>query len=158
MVSRASGVSADHPSEPLFRDSFSCLAWTGHTALGRSLTRATFLRLGHVTVVLGRGRTPTLDQLALDQQGLVRRVEVRVPSFTMIAGCLVQTNRIATVQTQLARRLAQQWPLRVLRCPVAVPEIVAAVQWHRHQSHDPAIGWVRRTLQAIVRAQRLRPA
>ena len=158
VVSLASGVSAAHPSEGLFRDSFSCVAWTGNTELGRSLTREAFLRLGHVTVVLGRGRTPTLDQLALDAQGLVRQAAVRVPSFTMVPGCVVNTNRIATLQTQLARRLARHWPLRVLRCPIDVAEIVTAVQWHRHQSHDPAIGWVRQALQEIVRTQRLRPA
>ena len=75
-------------SEPLFRDSFSCIAWTGNTEVGRSLTRDAFLRLGHVTAVLGRGRTPTLDQVALDTQGLTRRAEVRVPSFTLIPGCV----------------------------------------------------------------------
>jgi DNA-binding transcriptional LysR family regulator len=157
VVSLASGVSASHPSEPLFRDTFSCVAWEGNPALGRTLTRDLYLRLGHVTVVLGRGRTPTLDQLALDAQGLMRRTEVRVPSFTLVAGCLVGTSRIATLQTQLARRLARLWPLRILRCPIEVDEIVTAVQWHRHQSHDPAIAWVRRSLHAVARAERLRP-
>jgi LysR family nod box-dependent transcriptional activator len=158
VVSLASGVSPSHPSEPLFRDTFSCVAWDGNTLLGRSLTRDAFLRLGHVTAVLGRGRTPTLDQIAMDAQGLTRKVEVRVPSFTLIPGCVVGTNRIATLQTLLAKRLASQWPLRVLRCPVEIAEIVTAVQWHRHQTHDPAIHWVRQTLRDVVRAERLRPA
>jgi DNA-binding transcriptional LysR family regulator len=157
LVSNAGGVSPDHPSEPLFRDSFSCIAWTGNTEVGRSLTRDAYLRLGHVTAVLGRGRTPTLDQIALDAQGLTRRAEVRVPSFTLIPGCVVGTNRIATLHTQLARRLQRQWPLRILACPVQVPELVMAVQWHRHGSHDPAIAWVRKALHAVARARRLRP-
>jgi LysR family nod box-dependent transcriptional activator len=158
VVSLASGMAPQHPSEPLFRDSFSCVAWANNREFGRSLTRETFLRLGHVAVLLGRGRTPTLEQLALDAQGLVRRVEVRVPSFTLVPGCLIGTSRIATLQTQLVRRMARQWPLRVLRCPIEVDDIVIAVQWHRHQSHDPALGWVRRTMHEIVRAQRLRSA
>jgi len=155
VVSLASGVSAAHPSESLFRDRYSCVAWTGNTEVGRTLTRDAYLRLAHVVAVLGRGRTPTLDQLALDHQRLVRRVDVRVPSFTLIPGCLVETNRIATLHNQLAKRLARQWPLRVLRCPIEIGEIVMAVQWHRHQSHDPAIAWVRRTLHLVVRAERL---
>lgn len=158
VVSLASGVSVAHPSEPLFRDRYACIAWTGNTELGRTLTRETYLRLGHVTALLGRGRTPTLDQIALDAQGLARRAEVRVPSFTLVPGCLVGTNRIATLQSQLARQLARQQPLRVLRCPIEIGDIVMAVQWHRHQSDDPAIAWVRRTLHAVVRAQRLQAA
>jgi DNA-binding transcriptional LysR family regulator len=158
VVSLASGVSSAHPSEALFRDTFSCVAWTGNAEVGRTLTREAFLRLGHVTAVLGRGRAPTLDQIALDTQGAKRRAEVRVPSFTLIPGSVVGTNRIATLQTQLSRRLARQWPLRVLRCPIDIPEIVIAVQWHRYQSHDPAINWVRRTLRAVARAERLAPA
>jgi LysR family nod box-dependent transcriptional activator len=158
VVSRAGSVSPAHPSEPLFRDTFSCVAWEGNSAFGRTLRREAYLRLGHVIVVLGRGRTPTLDQLALDAQGLTRRVEVCVPSFTLVPGCLVGTNRIATLHTQLSKRLVRQWPLRILRCPIEVDEIVTAVQWHRHQSHDPAIAWVRRSLHAVARAERLRPA
>jgi LysR family transcriptional regulator, nod-box dependent transcriptional activator len=155
VVSLASGVSAAHPSEPLFRDRYACVAWTGNTELGRTLTREDYLRLGHVVAVLGRGRTPTLDQLALNAQGLTRRAVVRVPSFTLIPGSLVGTNRIATLHTQLAKRLVRQWPLRILRCPIKIDDIVMAVQWHRHQSHDPAIAWTRRTLHAVVRAARL---
>jgi LysR family transcriptional regulator, nod-box dependent transcriptional activator len=158
VVSLASGVSPQHPSETLFRDTFSCIAWTGNAEVGRALSRDAFLRLGHVVAVLGRGRTPTLDQLAVDALGLARRAEVRVPSFTQIPGSVVSSNRIATLQTQLARRLARQWPLRVLRCPIEIDEIVAAVQWHRHQSDDPALGWVRRTLREVARARRLKPA
>lgn len=158
LVSLAGAVSTAHPSEPLFRDRYACVAWEGNTELGRTLTPEAYLRLGHVVAVLGRGRTPTLDQLALDAQGLERRADVRVPSFTQIPGCLVQTNRIATLHMQLAKRLARQWPLRILACPIEIGDVVMAVQWHRHQSEDPAIAWVRRTLHAIVRAQRLQPA
>lgn len=158
VISRASAMSPAHPSAPLFRDGFSCIAWTGNQAIARTLTREQFLRMGHVEVVLGRGRVPTLDRLALQEQGLARRAEVKVPGFTQVPGCIEGTQRIATLQTLLARQLARRWPLRVLRCPIEIPEIVTAVQWHRYQTHDPAIAWVRRVLGEVVRAARLRPA
>jgi DNA-binding transcriptional LysR family regulator len=114
----------------------------------RAETQAPWL---HVTNILGRGRVPTLDQLAMDAQHLARRIEVHLPSFTLMPSCVVGTQRIGTLQTQLALRLTQQWPLRVLRCPVAVPQVVTAVQWRRHLSHDPAILWVRSTLRDVAR-------
>ncbi len=150
VLSSASTVSPDHPSELLFSDTFSCVAWKDNPKIGRSLTRETFLRLGHVSAMLGHGRVPTLDQIAFDAQQIDRRIEVRVPSFTLVPQCVVETSRVATLHTSLARRLASHWPLRVLRCPIEIPPLVMAVQWHRYQSDDPAIQWVRRVLREVA--------
>lgn len=149
VVSLASGVSDRHPSEIIFRDEFSCLAWIGNTQVKKKLSIEKFLELGHVTTVLGRGRVPTLDQIALDEQGLERRVEIRVPTFSMIPAYLVETERIGTLQTHLAKALSKQWPVKVLPCPVKIAPIVTAVQWHRYQSLDPAITWVRGVLREV---------
>lgn len=158
VLSSASTVSQLHPSELLLRDTFSCVAWEGNTGVGRRLTLANFLSMGHVAAQLGQGRIPTLDQLAFDAQGITRRVEIRVPSFTQVARCVVHTHRIATLHTSLAHRLARVWPLRVLRCPVEIPPLIIALQWHRYQSDDLAIQWVRRALHEVVLAEGLTPA
>lgn len=150
VVSLAGAMSPVHPSEKLFSDSFCCIAWTGNVAIGKRLTRARFLGSGHVTTVLGRGRAPTLDQIAMQAQGLARRVEVRVPAFTLLPACIVGTQRIATLHRSLAEMLAREWDVRVWPCPVPIPDVVIAAQWHRYQSHDPAIAWVRRALHTVA--------
>ena len=150
VVSLASGMAPTHPSEVLLRDSFCCVVWTGNSAVGSRLTRAKYLEAGHVTTVLGRGRVPTLDQIAMDQQGLHRRSEIRVPAFSLVPPCLVGTDRIATLQKGLAEQLVKQWDVRMLPCPIPIPDIITAVQWHRYQSHDPAISWVRSALRAAA--------
>jgi LysR family nod box-dependent transcriptional activator len=157
VLSAASTVSPDHPSELLFSDTFSCLAWSGNPLIGPSLTQEAFLRLGHVVTLLGQGRVPTLDQIAFEGLRIQRRVEVRVPSFTLVPACVVDTSRIATLQTFLAHRLARSAALRVMPCPFNIPPLVMAAQWHRHQNEDPAIQWVRRTLREVVLAEGLAP-
>jgi LysR family nod box-dependent transcriptional activator len=147
VVSLASGVSPDHPHELLFQDDFSCVAWREHPTLPDALTLETFMALGHVVVVLGQGRVPTLDQLALDEQGLQRQVVRRVPAFAMMPPCLLGTPYIGTLPTRYAHELATRWPLRVLACPVTIAPLVQTVQWHRYQSHDPALCWVRAALR-----------
>lgn len=149
VVSLASGVSDRHPSEIVFRDTFSCLAWTGNTRVNKRLSKAQYLSLGHVAVLLGRGRVPTLDQIAMDELGLDRRIEVHIPSFTTMPVYLVGTDRIGTLQTHLANALARQWPVRVMPCPIPIAPIVTAVQWHRYQSLDPAISWTRGVLREL---------
>lgn len=147
VVSLASGVSPDHPHELLFQDGFSCVVWREHPSVGDALSQEDFLRLNHVVVTLGQGRVPTLDELALARQGLQRKVLRRVPTFAMVPPCLLGTPYIGTLPTRYAKDLASRWPLKVLDCPVAIPPLVLTVQWHRYQSHDPALSWVRSALQ-----------
>jgi DNA-binding transcriptional LysR family regulator len=149
VVSLASAVSERHPSEVVFRDTFSCIAWTGNRKVGTRLSQKQYLAMGHVAVLLGRGRVPTLDQIALDALGLERRIEVHIPSFTTMPVYLVGTERIGTLQTHLAKSLTKQWPVRVLPCPIPITPIVTAVQWHRYQSLDPAISWTRGVLREL---------
>lgn len=149
VVSLASGVADRHPTEEVLRDGFSCVVWTGNDAVGATLTREQFLELGHAVVVLGRGRVPTLDQIAAERAGWKRRMEVKVPSFSMVPACVVGTNRIGTIQTQLARSMSHLWPIRVLPCPLPVDPVVTAMQWHRHQTEDAAIIWIRGALREI---------
>lgn len=149
VVSLASGVSERHPREIVFRDTFSCLAWTGNTQIGRRLSKAQYLATGHVAVLLGRGRVPTLDQIAMDELGLTRRIEVQIPSFTTMPVYLVGTQRVGTLQTHLAKSLTKQWPVKVVPCPIPIAPIITAVQWHRYQSLDPAISWTRSVLREL---------
>lgn len=141
------GITSTHPSQVLLKDRFSCIVWTGNELVGKRLTREAFLECGHVATAMGRERAPTMDQVVMDDQKLGRRIEIRVPAFTMVPSCIVGTNRVATLQHTLAVDLAARYDLRVLACPVPIPEIVTAVQWHRHQSQDPAISWVREALR-----------
>jgi len=140
-------ISKDHPQETVLRDSFCCIAWDGNEQVAGGLSKSRYLELGHVVTMLGRGRVPTLDQIALDKLGLQRRVEVRVPAFSFLPACVVGTQRIATVQRHLANLLTKDHPLRVLPCPIAIDPIVTAAQWHKYQSLDPAIQWVRQALR-----------
>lgn len=149
VVSLASGVSDRHPSEIVFRDTFSCLVWAENSRVGKRLSKELYLSLGHVAVVLGQGRVPTLDQIAMDEFGLERRVEVQIPNFSLMPVYLMETQRIGTLQKQLANSLLKQWPIRVMPCPIPIAPIVTAVQWHQYQSHDPAISWTRNVLREI---------
>lgn len=149
VVSLAAGVSDRHPSEIIFRDTFSCLTWAGNKQVKSRLGKEQYLSLGHVAVLLGRGRVPTLDQIAMEELGLNRRIEVHVPNFTTMPFYIVGTRRIGTLQTQLAKALTQQWPIRVLPCPIAISPITIAVQWHRYQTLDPAIAWTRGVLREL---------
>lgn len=144
-------LSKNHPQEVVLKDEFCCIAWDRNPKIKGGLSRTKYQELGHVVTVLGRGRVPTLDQIACDQLGLVRRIEVRVPAFSFLAPCVVGTERIATVQTRLADTLLKEHAIRVLPCPIPIDPIDIAIQWHKLQSDDPAIVWVRNAVREAAK-------
>jgi DNA-binding transcriptional LysR family regulator len=143
-------ASKQHPRHALFTDTFSCIVWKGNTLVRRTLSREQYLRFGHVITEWGGGRLAGLDETELHRLGCDRRREVVVSNFGMAPQMVVGTSRIATVQTQLARAMAPHWPIRVLRCPIALPPIVEMIQWHTYQERDPAILWFIELLKAVA--------
>jgi DNA-binding transcriptional LysR family regulator len=143
-------ASTEHPRHALFTDTFSCIVWKGNTQVKRTLSRAQYLRLGHVTTEWDGGRLAGLDEVELHRLGCERRREVVLSSFSMAAQMVVGTTRIATVQTQLAHAMAPRWPIRVLRCPIPLPPIVEVIQWHKYQERDPAILWLIEMLKTVA--------
>jgi DNA-binding transcriptional LysR family regulator len=139
-----------HPHAPLFTDTFSCVLWRGNRRVGSRLTLSQYLEMGHVVPDWDSGRMPALDQQVMSRKGLKRRNEMTAPSFSIAAQSVVGTDRVATVQTRLARQIAAHWPVKVLPCPAGLPTLVEAVQWHRHQESDPAIMWFLKKIQAVA--------
>lgn len=143
----------DHPSATAFVDSYTCVVWEGNEAIDRKLSLKQYLAAGHVAAYLGPGRAPTFEAWAMKRFGIERRIEVQTYSLSSCARLVVGTGRIATVHTRLARQLAAAHPLRLLAPPVAIPEVVIAMQWHRHKALDPGLAWLRRLVDETEAAR-----
>ncbi len=143
-------VSDQHPQAPLFDDGYTVVAWSGNTRIGERLTLQTYQQLGHVVFRGGRGPLPWFEQWYRNEHGDTRRVEVQVHSFSLLPDLVVGTERIATVQTRLAQRLAPLLPLRLLPLPMAAPRLAEVLQWSRLHDADPATLWLRDKMQALA--------
>jgi LysR family transcriptional regulator, nod-box dependent transcriptional activator len=140
------------PHELLFRDTFTCLVWRDNTAVGDRLTVDQFITLGHVVVSFADDCTTCEDNRLAPQMGLERRAEVVVPNFHALPSLIVGTNRIATVQTRLATKLASSHPVRVVGLPVPIPPLDEAMLWHPRFERDPAHVWFRTLLKRVAAA------
>lgn len=159
MVAAEEALSVHHPWERLFEAAFACLVWEGHAACAQgTLDRECYLAAGHVVVSWAPGRIELADSSAAREAGTQRQVEVQVPTFSMIPDFLVQTQRIATLPKPYAQHLAARLPLRVLDCPLPVPPLRAAMQWHRYQDDEPALCWLREALRERAQVLGLAPA
>jgi DNA-binding transcriptional LysR family regulator len=46
-------LSAEHPRDALFEDSYSCVVWAENSLVGQTLSREQFMALGHVSTLFG---------------------------------------------------------------------------------------------------------
>ncbi|WP_256097568.1 LysR family transcriptional regulator [Burkholderia cenocepacia] len=143
---------ADHPREALFDDGFVCVVWERTCAYESVITVDEYFSATHVVVEWEGGRITTLDARAIEAGGHGRKRDGKIiaSGFTLVPEFIVGTSHISTLPTRLAYRMAERFPLRVLKCPVFTPRFVEHVQWHKYQEHDPAIVWLRSVFREVV--------
>jgi DNA-binding transcriptional LysR family regulator len=140
-------ASQEHPSEILFQDRMSCVVWEDNSIIEGELSLEQYLGLQHVAMNFGRARMQSFEGEFLESSGFHRQVSTWVSSFIVLPQMVVGTNRIATVPYRLAQYYAKSLPIRVLAPPLEFPQIIEVVQWNKYQENDPAVVWLRRTLQ-----------
>jgi LysR family transcriptional regulator, nod-box dependent transcriptional activator len=152
LVSPEGYVSANHPTDVLFEDTFTCVAWSGNESIGTSLTLDEYLNLGHVVVnVTGVEQPGNYDEQFLRRSNFKRRAEISVPTFSLAPQLVVGTGRVATITTRLAVKYAKTLPLKLVPVPIDIPPMVEILQWHKVHDYDPANQWFRGLLKEGVR-------
>lgn len=144
-------ILSEHPNQPLFEDTYVVVAWKDSKVLHDDLSFDEYMGLGHVVFRSEHNGNPFLERWFLKQYGDSRRVEVIAHSFMLVAEAVIGTDRIATLQTRLARRLARTMPLRVIEPPLELPRLTEVLQWNSHRDAEPAHQWLRE--QIIASAQ-----
>jgi DNA-binding transcriptional LysR family regulator len=139
-------LAAVHPTEVLFEDSHTCLAWNRNRHVGSSISLDDYLRLGHVIVRIGEPDSVNHDEIALRRLNHKRTVEVVTPAFDLAPQLVVGTDRITTVPTRLACKYAQFLPLNLLPLRINVPPLVSTCSGIG-PAEDPAHLWLRRKVE-----------
>src|SRR5262252_2516934 len=131
--------------EHLFRDRYVCLVRSDHPRIGSRLTRAQFLSATHV-LVSSRGSAHEIVEQTLRNQGLVRKIALRVPHFTVVPMILARTDHMVIVPEGLVRAIMPFGRFKALKPPVDIPALDVRVHWHERFDQDPGIAWLRRVL------------
>jgi len=153
LISPEGYVSADHPTDVLFEDTYTCVAWAGNESVGTPMTVYEYLDLGHVVVNVAGAEPPgNYDEQFLRRSNFKRRVEISVPTFSLAPQLVVGTGRVATITTRLAVKCAAHLPLKLLPVPIAIPPMVEMLQWHTMHHNDPASCWFCQLLKDAVSA------
>lgn len=135
--------SVDHPIEPIFRENFVVMMWSGSRLARADFNIDTYAAARHIVMEpVGTGH-PAYENWLVQRHGVSRHIEVSTYNFTAIPSMLVGTELVATVHARLARHAAATMPLKVVPLPVEIPDLVQVMQWHKHRTQDPGLGWLR---------------
>ena len=138
------------PSEIIYRDDFSCLAWAGNEEIGDALSVEQFAAANHAVINLGRTTTQGLlgEELAFLQ--VDQTVALRAGSFLQLTDLIVGTPFIATVPTQFALLESRRKPLRVLPVPLPIRPFEELMQWSDALGDDLGLQWLRGVFREVA--------
>jgi DNA-binding transcriptional LysR family regulator len=136
-------------SQVLFHDRFACLVRLGHPIGRDRLTLERYLSFPHASVTLAEGRQGIIDDI-LDEKGLQRRVQLKIPYFASAAWTIEHSDMVLTVPKRLATRLTKIARIRAVEPPIEFAEFRYIQVWHPRMDSDPAHQWLRRMFAEAV--------
>jgi LysR family nod box-dependent transcriptional activator len=134
-------MSDAHPRLELFVDDHIIVCW----AEGRhrdGIDAHGFAAAGHTVAYFGAEKFPTLTETYFADNGLARRVELRVPNSSSLPLGVIGTHRIATMYRRHAEYFARFLPIKILTMPFAMPAVREEAQWHRMRDKDQGLKWL----------------
>ncbi|KAB2386311.1 LysR family transcriptional regulator [Actinomadura montaniterrae] len=139
------GFLADMPYTDLYEDRWVCVVARDNPAVGERLTLAQLREMPWVMLYhRPTAFAPAAQQLRMI--GIEPRVDIVVDGFLQMPFLIAGSDRIALLQEQLARRIADAGGVRVLECPFDAVPLAEAFWWHPMYRSDVAHAWLRELL------------
>lgn len=143
-------------SRPLHSSRFVVIARRDHSALGAARLRPgaqvpldLFCDLQHI-LFSPEGQAQGVADEALARVGRERRVAMTLPVFSGVCRTVAQSDLIALIPEQMARRVAPHLGLEIYRPPVEVPAVSLVLVWHRRATRSPAHRWLRDQIATLL--------
>lgn len=143
-------------SRAVFRSGFVVIAQKEHPRLGRAGVRPggtipidLFCDLGHV-LFSPEGKIQGLGDAALAKVGRERRVVMTLPVFSGVYRAVSESELVALLPTQLARRIGLRNGLDIFAPPMPMPMAQIVMIWHKRSSANPAHRWLRNEIAQVL--------
>jgi DNA-binding transcriptional LysR family regulator len=129
----------------LFFDGYVTVARSDHPRFSALRSRSGFLAERHIVISAsetGHAAHRTAQRV-LTSQISPANVMLQVPSFVAGAVVAAETDGLATLPANLAKRLAKPLGLTAFDTPIALPRIEISQYWHERYHRDAAHRWFR---------------
>ncbi|WP_323781102.1 LysR family transcriptional regulator [Thalassovita sp.] len=116
-----------------------------------------FCDMGHI-LFSPEGNLKGMGDTALAAVGRSRRVVMTMPVFSGVYNAVANSDLIAMIPEQLARRVAPRLDLALYPPPMPVRRAQICMVWHRRSSHNPAHIWLRNQIAQLLQNKSSPPA
>lgn len=132
---------------PLFHSAFHVIARKDNPGIaglmpGKQMPMDTFCTLHHV-LFSPEGNLAAMGDAALAQVGKRRQVAMTVPVFSGVCRVVSESDLIALVPAQLARKVAETFDLSVFQPPMEIQPALIIGIWHKRADTAPMAAWMR---------------
>jgi DNA-binding transcriptional LysR family regulator len=135
------GLESGFYQQTLYSQDWICIATSDHPRLDKGLTLSSYKSEAHIAIVHGTGQD--LLDTALRNNGIERRVLLRLPGFLGLTRILSASDLIATLPRHIGETLAALGGLATHACPFPIPGFTVKQHWHARYHHDLGNRWLR---------------
>ncbi|MDO6405632.1 LysR family transcriptional regulator [Pantoea phytobeneficialis] len=114
------------------------------------LTLSDYTQLQHILISSG-GVVGIVDEV-LAELGLKRTVEAAATHFSAVPYLIKGSRSIVTLPSHAAQAMAMMFDLRLVHCPIALPDYPIELSWRTDSLRDPAVAGVRNILRELLKA------
>ncbi|WP_170369903.1 LysR family transcriptional regulator [Ruegeria arenilitoris] len=141
--------------EVLFRSSFMVVGRVDNPFFvqiedGTELPMETFCALSHV-LFSPEGKLAAMGDAALAKVGRKRHVAMTLPVFSGVCRVVSASDLVALVPSQLARKFAPEFGLKVLAPPFEIEPVNIIAIWHRRSDENPMAKWMRQQVFDLLK-------
>jgi len=136
-------------SDHLFDTSYVCVMRIGHPLAKKRLTVEEFALAQHLLVSLSGDIASPTDQ-ALQQLGFTRRIAFTVNNFSSAIPIIKDSDLIAILPTDLIHNHLACGDLAITPTPIDIPHTSISMLWHKRQSGDKGLIWLRQHIKEIL--------
>ncbi|BAF89790.1 nodulation protein D [Azorhizobium caulinodans ORS 571] len=136
-------MSSAHPFVPLFEEKMVCVGCARNHEDRNISSIQEYLSMRHVVAKFGRGMRPSLEEWFMAENGMRRRIDIVVQSFSMIPPVIQGTERIAIMPYRLVEHFSKFMPLKVFALPFPLPRFTECLQWPSIATPDLGNRWLR---------------
>ena len=138
----------------LFSDDVVSLVSKEHPAVRRGWSVQTWLESEHIAPTpLHPGARGVIEQM-LDELQLQRNIIARCAYFGLIPNIVASSLLVLTTGRQYCQRFTDRLPVRILECPVELPQLMYYQLWHERTHSSSSAKWLRELVKGVAAALR----
>ncbi|MGE0806686.1 MAG: LysR family transcriptional regulator [Burkholderiaceae bacterium] len=134
----------------LYRRDYVCIVRRDHPQIGRSMSLRQFSRTPQVQAIT----TPSMQawlQAQLRSRKLSATVRISTQHIAAIPFVVAASDHAALIPREIHDLFAPITAIRIVKLPVAIPEVAVHQYWHPRVAGDPAVKFLRTAVLAAAR-------